>query len=227
MRSSWALPQLPEEFEASSGISSHSNYSSVQVLEGKALSFGLNGAFEPQMGGHRQLQASVSYQMGYLGFDLRGAWGSTHYGVLRVVPDYSQAVGTGLTAPSSIESDSEMNRIRAEGDPWNYHLVEPGVSVSGRWFPSWLPRFGQRARFGVAWASLSDQVNQLEFNGVLISSSAEFTYAPERWRYLELVLGFHFRSGDVLNQANSDASNQMRRLPIHWKELSAGVTFWF
>lgn len=171
-----------------------------------------------QLGG----AVTAGYHWRYLSADLRATIASAPYGTISTEPD-------ALSDPTGFESaadpGAELNRARSDDDAWGLILVEPGISVGARLFADFLPMLTQRARFGLAWGSFSDQENELGFSARLYSFEAGLQYhlAPSSPFAIEAsVTGY----AGTLARKEGASSAQQGRLPVAWLVYSIGVSYW-
>jgi hypothetical protein len=172
----------------------------------------------------RGAQAGIGYRFRYFGVDSRFSLGRTNYGAISVNPGPNQ---TPNTEPSYFDLNSELNRPRHATDSWSYRLVEPGLSVSGKIFPVWLPLLTQQARVGLAYGAYNDNQNNIPFHSIVFTTEAMLLCqlgADSPW---SVSGALSYNAGILVADTPNDAGMQSRRLPVSWVGTSIGLQFAF
>jgi hypothetical protein len=128
--------------------------------------------------------------------------------------------------PSTAAGDPSAERARPRNgtDPWSYTLFEGGVSANGRLFASSLPLFSQRARFGMGYGFMSDQINQLNFSAVTFSFEGDVECQLGAGSRFGVRGGVIYNAGVLDNRADPDATHG--RLPASWLQEQISLVYY-
>ena len=171
--------------------------------------------------------AGMGLELGWIGnsvgADLRMRFGEMQFGQFFSQPTQAEfAAGATPGASATTSPQSEINRPRSQSAGWGYFLIEPGISVTGRLFPSY--KWSQSGRVGIARSYFSDSSNSLSFAGWIFTSEAlmRYHFALQSGTSFHFGFGYNFgwvtRTTSVLVDGRNDAT-----LPIHFVNYVIGV----
>ena len=158
------------------------------------------------------ITASVGYQWEYFGVDLRTHFGSSLYDRISVTTDHP------VSEFNPPPGNFEVERPRFPSNPWNFTLIEPGLSVTTRFLQDYVPLLSQKARFGLAYGMFTDISNSVKLTGILASFEGALQYQLWNNSPFAVELGLTYFYGKVKNEAE---------LPITFLTSSFSVLYWF
>ena len=186
---------------------------------GKKMWVGVSGAATLFPGGLFGGSLAAGCQFHTLGLDLRAGYYKAGFGSISPPPSPADLVN----APS--DSTAEVYRPRSGSDPWTMLEVEPGMSVTARFFREYLPQLSERARFGAGYGSFSDQLNALKFTGFLASFEGALQYQlnPKRPFAVEFAVNWHVGQISLSGQSSERDS----QLSISYVTSALSLVYWF
>jgi hypothetical protein len=204
------------------------DFTESHTMQTAAYRLGHEFAVEAQIGSSVRPATQMSFGVGlsrltgYLGYDVRFNTSSSDYGAIHTLAE----PGESIDPPAASDPNSEANRPRSSDDPWGLTRVGVGVFTQVRLFRSDLPLLSGRVRFGLDYASATDQKNDLPFSGVLWSTEAGLHYQLSAQSPFSLGLSIQYSGGELLKGNAPNETDALRRLAVGWVSSSLTFAYW-
>jgi len=99
----------------------------------------------------------------FLTFGINGGFYKSSFDSVYLSANLDEIANAQFDQPEIFDPDSELVRLRDDSDSWNYYFVGPSVGWTWMNYALMRPSFN----FTMAYASYTDTVNSIEFNGIL------------------------------------------------------------
>jgi hypothetical protein len=181
---------------------------------------GLGTVGSPRFGLPEGIRAEVGYQLHQWALDARLGIARIPYSRRSVAVDPSSRYDL-ENSPAGFETDSEINRPRADSDPWQTFNYELGFSFLTQPFPKSIPQLMERSRVAYGTGNWKDETNNLGFSPRLFVAEAELQYRFSANDRFVAQAGVSWHVGSVT--AVGARSDSAGLLPVSWLEFSCGL----
>lgn len=166
------------------------------------------------------IQTGIGYKLNYFGFDLRFSLGKTNYGTIRNITTYSQT--------SEYANYAEIVIPRSKSDSWSYAHIEPGLSITSRFFSGYLPQLTERVRVGFIYGNFKDSVNQIPFRSYILNAETSLIYQMNPNDPWSICGSLYLKSGMLVRYyQDSQGNNQSYGLPTGWLGTNVSMIYDF
>ncbi len=172
------------------------------------------------------LSGQITYQMQYFGFDSRVSYSDAKFETFFTKPRQADKDAT-TSAASLGDETSEVNRQRKGTDRWSYLLIQPGFSVTGKFFPNKMRRFSQTGRFGFGKVFMRDSAYRNGFRGWIATWDAHFNYQLSERSPYSLFVGATYNFGWVNSMDATHDRKSTGRIPMGFFLVHLGMNYSF
>ena len=166
------------------------------------------------------LQTGVGYRLNYFGFDMRFSSGKTTYGMFHKLEPYN--------SNKEYADNSESVLSRKDSDSWSYWYLEPGLSISGRYFSGILPQFTERVRVGFIYGNFKDNVNHIPFKSFVLNAETSLIYQLNPNSPWSLCGSLNWNSGMLVRYyVNTSGLSKSYGIPADWIGTTLGMIYSF
>jgi hypothetical protein len=166
------------------------------------------------------IQTGIGYRLNYFGADIRVSAGKTSYRKINSLALKNENTETPLTP--------EIDLPRNKSDSWSYWSLEPGFSISDRFFTGYLPKFTERVRVGFNYGNYEDTVNHIPFKSFILNVESSIIYQLKPESPWSLCGSINWSSGMLVRYyVDSEGKNQSYGLPASWVGTSLGMIYAF